>query len=142
MKRHHSEIHRITLFLLAGLIAFGVDYGVYRFCSTLGLPPLLARTLSWSAAVSTTYLVNSRFTFAPTPVANGLASRPLRLRHERYLPYVATQAVGGVISVGIFLALLPLLSQLFSLVAATLASISCNYLGARWVLGNKSVPPL
>ncbi|MCS5697710.1 GtrA family protein [Cyanobium sp. FGCU-52] len=134
MNRSRREIRSIGLFLLAGLVAFGVDYGLYRAGVQLGAGPPLARALSWLAAVTTTYAINSGVTFQPPPAAlrqDGL-QRP---RHrDRYLPYVATQGLGGIVSFATFLALLPRLRPLPALAMATLAATLCNYLGARTVL--------
>lgn len=134
MMLSRSDRRSVVLFLVAGLIAFAVDYGVFRLGSAVGATPLAARGVSWWAAVTTTFAINSLVTFR-APAASDRPGRGLRgLRRDRFLPYVATQALGGLISLGTFLALLPLLRPLLSLVVATLAAASCNYLGARAVL--------
>lgn len=131
MMLSRSDRRSVVLFLVAGLIAFAVDYGVFRLASAVGATPLAARGVSWWAAVTTTFAINSLVTFR----APAAPDRPGRgLRRDRFLPYVATQALGGLVSLGTFLALLPLLRPLLSLVVATLAAASCNYLGARAVL--------
>lgn len=134
MSGSRREICRIVMFLVAGVVAFGVDYGLYQAAVALGARPPLARALSWLAAVTTTYAINSRVTFRPSAAA--LLQDGLRhLRHrDRYLPYVATQALGGMVSFATFLALLPRLRPLLALAVATLAATTCNYLGARRVL--------
>lgn len=140
MIHHRREIRSIALFLVAGLIAFGVDYGVFRLVSAAGAGPAGARGLSWMAGVSTTFSFHILVTFPPPRTHRQAGGRRWR-RRDRYLPYVATQAVGGVINVATFLALLPLLRPLLSLAVATLVATSCNYLGARSVLGRQGAPP-
>lgn len=141
MNRSRREMRSIGLFLVAGVVAFGVDYGLYQAGVALGASPPLARALSWLAAVTTTYALNSGVTFRPSGAAllrNGLR----RPRHrDRYLPYVATQALGGMVSVLTFLALLPRLRPLLALAVATLAATVCNYLGARTVLSRDRASP-
>jgi putative flippase GtrA len=137
MNGSRREIRSIGLFLVAGVVAFGVDYGLYQAAVALGAGPPLARALSWWAAVTTTYAFNSGLTFRP-PAAGFSRAGLARPRHrDRYLPYVATQALGGVVSFITFLALLPRLRPLPALVVATLAAAVCNYLGARSVLSRR-----
>ncbi len=141
MNRSHREIRSIALFLVAGVVAFCVDYGLYQAGVALGASPPLARVMSWLAAVTTTYAINSGVTFRPSAAAflqNGLR----RPRHwDRYLPYVATQALGGMVSFITFLALLPRMRPLLALAVATLAATLCNYLGARTVLNRRRSSP-
>lgn len=141
MSQPRREIRSISLFLVAGVVAFAVDFGVFRAGVALGATPLGARALSWWVAVTTTFAINSQVTFRPP--ADSLPQevlKPVR-RRERYFPYVATQLLGGMVSLVTFLALLPRLGSLVALVVATLVATSCNYLGARSVLSLRRMTP-
>ena len=137
MNLQRQEIRSLIFFLGIGLFAFGVDYGVLWLGLLVGANPIAAKSCSWFAAVVTTFLLNSVFTFPQPRIVGGESRRPFR-RRDRFFLYVATQAVGGAINVGTFLLLLPLLSPLLSLEVATHAATFTNYLGARSILGKPS----
>lgn len=141
MSQPRREIRSISLFLVAGVLAFAVDFGVFRAGVALGATPLGARALSWWVAVTTTFAINSQVTFRPPAVALPQEGLKHGHRRERYFPYVATQLFGGMVSLFTFLALLPRLGSLGALVVATLAAASCNYLGARSVLRHRRMAP-
>ena len=136
------ESRRLLSFLLAGTIAFGVDLGVYHLAVALLGTPALAKAVSWGVAVATTFSINSLLTFRTAPAGSGQPTPILRsLDWRRFPGYTATQALGGVVNIGVFLLLLPHLAPFPSLALATAAAAGCNYLGAKAVLGGKSGPP-
>jgi len=137
-----QESLRILAFLLAGTIAFGVDLGTYHLAVALLGSPALAKGVAWGVAVATTFSINSLLTFRTAPAGSGRPTPILRSLDWRQFPgYTATQALGGVVNIGLFLLLLPHLAPFPSLALATAAAAGCNYLGARAVLGGKSGPP-
>ena len=128
--------------LLAGTIAFGVDLGVYHLAVALLGSPALAKGVSWAVAVATTFSINSLLTFRTAAAGSGRPTPILQGLDWRQFPgYTATQALGGVVNIGLFLLLHPHLAPFPSLALATAAAAGCNYLGARAVLGGKSGPP-
>ena len=137
-----QESRRILTFLLAGTIAFGVDLGVYHLAVALLGSPALAKGVSWAVAVATTFSINSLLTFRTAAAGSGRPTPILQGLDWRQFPgYTATQALGGVVNIGLFLLLMPHLAPFPSLALATAAAAGCNYLGARAVLGGKSGPP-
>ncbi len=137
-----QESRRILTFLLAGTIAFGVDLGVYHLAVALLGSPALAKGVAWAVAVATTFSINSLLTFRTAAAGSGRPTPILQGLDWRQFPgYTATQALGGVVNIGLFLLLLPHLAPFPSLALATAAAAGCNYLGARAVLGRKSGPP-
>jgi putative flippase GtrA len=137
-----QESRRILTFLLAGTIAFGVDLGVYHLAVALLGSPALAKGVSWAVAVATTFSINSLLTFRTAAAGSGRPTPILQGLDWRQFPgYTATQALGGVVNIGLFLLLHPHLAPFPSLALATAAAAGCNYLGARAVLGGKSGPP-
>ena len=136
------ESRRFLTFLLAGTIAFGVDLGVYHLAVALLGSAALAKAVSWGVAVATTFSINSLLTFRMAPGGGGRPTPALQsLDWRRFPGYTATQALGGVVNIGLFLLLLPHLAPFPSLALATAAAAGCNYLGARAVLGGKAGPP-
>ena len=76
-------------FAVVGLFNSAVDFAVFSFgYYYLALPLVAANTLSWFVAVSGSYVLNSKFTFA---VESG---RKLGLR--RYLGFLLAQVAGFV----------------------------------------------
>lgn len=137
-----QESRRILTFLLAGTIAFGVDLGVYHLVVALLGSPALAKGVSWGVAVATTFSINSLLTFRTAPAGSDRPTPILQgLDWHQFPGYTATQALGGVVNIGLFLLLHPHLAPFPSLALATAAAAGCNYLGARAVLGSKSGPP-
>ena len=78
-------------FALVGVVNASVDFGVYSLMRFyFGLPLIVANLVSWTIAVSGSYVMNSKFTFAAESGANlsiplrgvrGLADRRPRRQH-------------------------------------------------------------
>lgn len=113
---------RLLPFALIGAVAFAIDAGLYLFLGLWLSLPWLQKALSLLAGVSTTYLLNSLFTFRA----------PLALR--RFLLYGLSQAAGMAVNFVVFLAALRLVPALLALPLATVAALAVNFLAARWVL--------
>lgn len=136
MRPSRREAGRIALFLVSGLIAFGVDYLIFRLSMSFGAGSYVSKSISWMTAASTTFSFNTLFTFRAVRSTIGCAVPPHRLiQLKRYFQYIASQALGGAVNISTFLVLLHWLQPLSSLVVATLSATTCNYLGARFVLG-------
>lgn len=86
-------------FAIVGAAGFCVDAGILTLLMSMGWDVLLARLISFSLAVSTTWLLNRNWTFhSATPV---LGSR-------QYVLYTAIQIMGALINLGIFTVLISL----------------------------------
>lgn len=127
-------------FLLAGSVGFLVDAGVLTaLMRYAGWAPSAARLVSFSTAVLTTWLINRTFTYSErrgfTPAAE-------------LTGYVAIQAVGAAINLGVFMLCIHLWPQLKSypvlpLAAGAAPALLFNFTVARGVLysARNSTPP-
>jgi putative flippase GtrA len=133
------ESRRFLSFLMVGTIGFGVDLGVFHLAEALLHSTALAKALSWGVAVTTNFSINSLLTFrTPARGSNPGPAWRQGLDWRRFPGYTATQALGGVVNIGLFLLLHPHMGSFPSLALATAAAAGCNYLGARAVLGGHS----
>lgn len=81
---------KATSFALIGVVNTGVDFGLFALgYFYFGLPIIVANALSWMVAVSGSYVMNSRITFA--------AESGGKLTATRYGAFVASQ-IGGLIA--------------------------------------------
>lgn len=82
-------IRKALSFGLVGVVNTGIDFGVFWIGARFfGLPVVLANTLSWTIAVSCSYVMNSKFTFA--------AESGRRLTRRAYATFVLSGIVGFV----------------------------------------------
>jgi putative flippase GtrA len=86
--RDRSILAKATSFALVGVINTIVDFSLFSLgYFYFGLPIVIANVISWTVAVSGSYVMNSYFTFA---IESG---RKLRLK--QYAGFVASQ-LGGL----------------------------------------------
>jgi putative flippase GtrA len=77
-------------FAIVGVVNAIVDFSVFSFAYFyLGLPIIAANLISWSVAVTGSYVLNSQFTFA--------TESGRQLRFADYVKFVLTQ-IGGFIA--------------------------------------------
>jgi putative flippase GtrA len=77
-------------FALVGVVNASVDFGVYSLVRFyFGLPLIVANLVSWTIAVSGSYVMNSKFTFA--------AESGSKLSFPRYGAFVVSQ-MGGLVA--------------------------------------------
>ena len=116
-------------FACVGTVGFVVDASVLTALMGLGWVPVVARLVSFPAAVGTTWLLNKAWTFGAQ------VHRPV----VGYLRYSAVQIVGALINLGIFslliLALPAARAQPWApLAVAALVALVFNYIATRhWV---------
>lgn len=119
--------HQLARFLVVGAVGFGVDMSVLAFLlyglgyveQVGGL--LGSRVVSFFAAISATFLLNARFTFATS------------VRRSRLIRYMVIQGLGAAINIGTYtlLVLGPLGRPLLAMaIGSALATIG-NFLLAR-----------
>src|SRR5438552_11527656 len=86
-------IVQFVKFCVVGASSFLIDVGVSYFLHYhLGLALILAKTISFTLAVTNGFVWNSRWTFETTEA---------RKHHERYAMFFAVNVVGWALNVGI-----------------------------------------
>jgi putative flippase GtrA len=116
-------------FAAIGLVNTAVDFGVFLFAITFLTSSLVAaNVLSWTVAVTGSYVLNSFITFAPE------SGRVLRLR--AYLAFVASGIAGLIANTATLLiaAKLLLLPVVLAKLLAIGASFLVNFSLARFVV--------
>jgi len=118
---------RLFAFGAIGGVGFAVDAGILQALYLLGIPPLLARCVSFPCAVTATWLLNRRFTFGDRPQANS---------RSQYALYVGGQIAGALINVAAFILTMhyqPSLSTrpLIPLVVGSATALIFNYMWAN-----------
>jgi putative flippase GtrA len=122
--------HQLARFLVVGAAGFAVDVGVmaslfYGFGFGAGSGGLVGcRLVAFLAAVSTTFLLNARFTF-------GASVRRAKLTH-----YLLIQTLGAAINIGTYVVLVlgPLPRPLLALaIGSAVATVSNFFLVRRYV---------
>lgn len=119
---------RFLRFALIGGLAFLVDAALYFLIGGVLDQPWLQKALGFAGGVSTTYYLNSAFTFrAPLSLA-------------RYGLYVFSQVGGMAVNITTFLVALRAMPALLALVLATLVGLVVNFLAAQRVLSRRARP--
>jgi putative flippase GtrA len=120
----------IILFSLAGVTGFLVDAGIVWTFTREGVDPITAQAIAFTVAVTVTWLLNRRFTFAHHASPNWL---------REWLHYVVANSIGAVVNNAVYV-LLVLSIALFSrepvlaVVAGSLAGLVFNFTASRaWV---------
>lgn len=120
----------LVLFSLAGAAGFLVDAGIVWVFTKAGAGPLTAQAVAFTVAVTVTWLLNRRFTFAHQASPHWL---------REWLHYVAANSIGAVVNNGVYV-LLVLSMALFSrepvlaVAAGSLAGLVFNFTASRaWV---------
>ena len=117
----------LVLFSLAGAAGFLVDAGIVWVFTRAGADPLTAQAVAFTVAVTVTWLLNRRFTFAYHASPNWL---------REWLHYVAANSIGAVVNNGVYV-LLVLSMALFSrepvlaVAAGSLAGLVFNFTASR-----------
>jgi putative flippase GtrA len=62
----NKELQRFTRFLTVGALGTFLDFSLLSLLKALGLPTLLANSLSFSAGVANNFTLNYKWTFADT----------------------------------------------------------------------------
>jgi putative flippase GtrA len=119
---------RFFRFALIGGLAFFVDALLYVLLGRALHLPWLQKVVGFTGGVTTTYLLNSAFTFRSS------------LSLSRYGFYVLSQLGGMAVNLAAFLMALRLVTTLPALFLATLAGLVVNFLGARRVLHRSAGP--
>ena len=100
----HSPKAEFALFSLAGVAGFLVDASIVWTFTRAGVDPITAQAVAFTVAVTATWLLNRRFTFAHHASPNWL---------REWMHYVAANSVGAMVNNGVYV-LLVLTVTLFS----------------------------
>ncbi|MBU2847771.1 GtrA family protein [Acidithiobacillus ferriphilus] len=124
----------IILFSLAGVTGFLVDADMVWTLTREGVDPITAQAIAFTVAVTVTWLLNRRFTFAQHASPNWL---------REWLHYVAANSIGAVVNNGVYV-LLVLSIAFFSrepvlaVAAGSLAGLVFNFTASRaWVFRSR-----
>lgn len=119
-------------FLISGMIAFAVDWGVLELAIRgAGLPPLIARLLSIGCAMVAAWVSHRSLTFA--------VSEPASL--GEFARYVAAASTTAILNYAVFAAVLfifPQASRFTALFAASIVATIFSYLSMRYGVFRRS----
>ncbi|MWD29576.1 GtrA family protein [Aquicoccus sp. SCR17] len=123
-----SVLRQFARFAAVGGVGFLVDGGLLYALVHFGAAPLLARALSFPAAVTVTWSLNRSWTFA--------ASGPPGEQARRYRRYFVIQVVGAlsnylVYAFALALTGLSAAGAVQALAIGALAGLAVNFAGAR-----------
>jgi putative flippase GtrA len=86
----------ILRFGVIGALGMPVDWGVLQLCVHWGAGPYWGRIISWLCAATFTWAGNRYFTFADT------RARTLTGTAREWARFLAANAVGGLVNVGLY----------------------------------------
>ena len=124
-----AKLSRLSLLRFAAIGALGlpVDAGVlWLMTHRLGLDPYSGRVVSWLSAATFTWMGNRYFTFLAARARGLLATA------KEWLRFLAANAVGGLVNVGLYSTLVrfapPPIGNLYvALVLGVLAGLIFNF---------------
>jgi putative flippase GtrA len=124
-----AKVSRLSLlrFAVIGALGLPVDAGVlWLMTHRIGLDPYSGRIISWLSAASFTWTGNRYFTF------RAARARGLFAAAKEWLRFLAANAVGGLVNVGLYSTLVrfapPPLNNLYAaLVVGVLAGLVFNF---------------
>jgi putative flippase GtrA len=116
----------ILRFAVIGALGMPVDWGVLQAMVHWGTGPYLGRMVSWFCAATFTWAGNRYFTFAATR-ARGIAATA-----REWLRFLAANAVGGLVNVGLYSVLVrfappPFNGLTVALVCGVLLGLAFNF---------------
>ena len=132
-----NEVSRFTRFCGVGAVGFVIDASLLLWLTAqLEMDPFAARLVSILCAVTMTWLMHRRWTFA--------SRTPDRL--AEWGRFAAVNGVGGTLNYLVYSAVLlalPGTAPLLALVAGSALALAANYLGSRlWAFRLRRYPPL
>lgn len=129
-----TNARRITQFIIAGGIGFGVDAAILMALTEFaGWPPMRARVVSFIGAVSVTWLLNRYLAFADRRALQAATSA------SEYARYVLTQSMGAAVNLAVFALALWSLPELRAHLLVPLAlgsacALCCNYIAMHYLV--------
>jgi len=121
----------VIFFALSGLTGFAVDAGLVELLHrSIAMDLIPAKLLAFSAAVTVTWLINRRYTFA---------DRKNSSRLREWLTYVSANSLGGIANNAAY-AWAILSIELFAshpvlaVALGSLAGMTLNFSASRWLV--------
>lgn len=131
-KRLRSSILQFAKFNLVGLANTAVDVALFAVFSALGIGNALAQTLSYSAGMVNSYLLNTRYTFRDQQV-KGISHLFDSRRLIRFVVLNLIVLAVSVVLLKIFVATIGI-PVLIAKLGVTCITLVLNFLGSRlWV---------
>ncbi|HUE63617.1 MAG TPA: GtrA family protein [Rhizomicrobium sp.] len=128
MKRTVAFLSRLSIlrFAVIGALGMPVDWCVLQLMVHLGTGPYLGRVVSWFCAATFTWAGNRYFTFA------GTRARGFVRTVKEWLRFLAANAVGGLVNVGLYSVLVrfsppPFNDLTVALVCGVLLGLAFNF---------------
>jgi putative flippase GtrA len=93
-----TRLKRLSIlrFAVIGALGMPVDWGVLQLMVHWGSGPYLGRMVSWFCAATFTWAGNRYFTFAATRARGPVGTA------KEWLRFLAANAVGGLVNVGLY----------------------------------------
>jgi putative flippase GtrA len=127
VSRERATMFKAVSFGLIGFVNTAVDFSVFSFgYYFLGLPIIAANLLSWTIAVSGSYVLNSTITFS--------IESPRKLSARTYGTYVLAQLAGFAANTATILIASHFMPVLFGKVLATGVSFLVNFSLSHFVV--------
>lgn len=128
MNRFVSWLSKVPIlrFGVIGALGMPVDWSVLQLCVHWGTGPYWGRIISWLCAATFTWLGNRYFTFPDTRARTVLGTA------REWARFLAANAVGGLVSVGLYSVLVryappPFNDLTVALVTGVLAGLVFNF---------------
>jgi putative flippase GtrA len=117
----------ILRFAVIGALGMPVDWGVLHLMVHLGTGPYLGRMVSWFISASFTWVGNRYFTFGATRARGFMGAG------KEWLRFLAANAVGGLVNVGLYSVLVrfappPFNELTVALVCGVLLGLAFNFI--------------
>lgn len=124
--RSNESLHSLVRFLAVGAVGTLLDIGLFAILNILlGVPALIANTLSYSAGIVNNYVLHRNWTYA---------SRPQRAVHKQFVQFAVVSLSALALNNLIVFLFTPLFARFFTEtgVAAILAKVMAVGIGVGW----------
>jgi putative flippase GtrA len=124
---HLSLRTLLPRFLSVGGLGFLLDASVFQTLFSVGYGLLVSRVISATLSITLTWYLNRRYVFQ---------TRSINAGAPEYARYIAVQAVGLIVNLGVYQILISRFNVLhdlpiLALSCGALAALTFNFLGAR-----------
>ena len=127
LSRDRATVLKAVSFALIGLLNTALDFGIFSLAYYyLGLPIIAANLMSWSVAVSSSYVLNSMITFA--------AELQRELSVRTYVTFVLAQLAGFAANTTTIVIASHFMPVLFGKMLATGVSFLVNFSLSHFVV--------
>lgn len=119
--------NEFVFFSLSGVAGFIVNAGIVFSLTKAGFDPFSSQAIAFSIAVTTTWLINRRFTFAHYANQNWI---------REWMHYVVANSIGAVVNNATYVALVLSMAQfsrepVLAVAAGSIAGLFFNFIASR-----------